>query len=488
MKAALDPLERMLPETVSHASHVEGARETPANETWMLAASGSVVAGALICCAFMLDAVGRGYPHDYVERICIGCHFLVGIAIGVAALGWVALPCLSAAGVGFSGLARTTACVIAVMIGAVTLMDRYVIGGWADTATAEQRKAAVQYTSLVEEVGGGYVRLDGLGIPPGILSSPSGRALAAFVPLAAKPGLALDRAVDELGKADVDRTIGTPAHVYDMVFIPSVRALKDSFNHYAAAQADFARDILAIPDSLAAQAKERCTTRACLHDPATLRNIASELRGKADASFAARIQAAFGEPMPPGLTFEEFVARPSIQAAWRQTLGAPTSAMLSPGMGFDAFTDKVYRPRAEAAAKRATAALTMEASAYGTGGKAEALGARAAHDVIRIPVFLLLSAVALVAHLCASAGYASSVFLPSRCRVGRFARVAALGLAASVFVLPSRLQATWPEWRTALADAPVPLAIAVRWIVEAQPAMFPVGQRLREMCLLGSDG
>ena len=49
----------------------------------------------------------------------------------------------------------------------------------------------------------------------------------------------------------VARRIGTAEQVYDNVFIPSVRSLRDAYNDYVVAQLRLVADIRAIPDQQA---------------------------------------------------------------------------------------------------------------------------------------------------------------------------------------------------------------------------------------------
>jgi hypothetical protein len=209
-------------------------------------------------------------------------------------------------------------------------------------------------------------------------ATPGGRALLALRILTT--GQITDQTEDQQSAAEravrslVAQKIGTPAQVFDNMFVPSVRSVRDAFNAYVTAQEQLADAIRGIPQqqadawdrytaSLAAQGLS--PTRVAPRDwPAALGDakqagapvtadwnpgdkaqfaagVGRRLADAAQADYAARVSGLLGAMLPPGLTWEQFVFEPLIQARWSTALGVPGAA-LSPELTLADFSQRVY--------------------------------------------------------------------------------------------------------------------------------------------------
>jgi hypothetical protein len=243
-----------------------------------------------------------------------------------------------------------------------------------DRATASERQCAVQLRVLA------MARQDSSAkaMLPAIRSALVGAPLAGLscegLPPASRDGLR------EALQGMVARRIGTAEQVYDNVFIPSVRSLRDAYNDYVVAQLRLVADIRAIPDQQA-QAWQRfldwlaqaglSPTRVPRRDwPRTaaeardmgvqvppdwnpgdqsmfMEAVATAARKTADASYDDFVVKHFQQPLPPGLDWNGFCGQPAIQARWRAVIDNPAETTMTPNMGFNAFRQTIYDPRVD---------------------------------------------------------------------------------------------------------------------------------------------
>lgn len=234
---------------------------------------------------------------------------------------------------------------------------------------------------------------------PALLSSPAGRAVLALR-LATTGRLSGNVARTRAPAASVPppwRTaletlamgrIGTPAEVYDHVFIPSVRAVRDAYNRYVEAQLRFVDALKAVPQEADA-AWGRVMAALPGHDPDALgrldpAQVAAALAGagldlpagwqpgdrgafiamagavlqtQAADAYGAAVRRILGTEVPPGLAWDDFAALPAVQASWARMLGGTADTPLQPRMGPERFRLLVYAPRLRATTAPAAAVL-----------------------------------------------------------------------------------------------------------------------------------
>ncbi|HKM64326.1 MAG TPA: hypothetical protein VJY39_17730 [Acidisphaera sp.] len=324
----------------------------------MLVASLAYASVAAAYGARALDAVVTPLNLTGTQSLAVYGKLVVAAGIGLLALR--ALFALRApARVRFLGwlAAPATPCFVlgAVVLGSIAAAQSFE-SAWLANAGTGARAQSVRNLLLVTAA---TRQPDGSDLAARA-ATPGGRALLALRILSTgqitdpteDPGSAAALAVRSL----VAQKIGTPAQVFDHVFVPSVRSVRDAFNAYAAAQEQLAGAIRAIPQSqsdtwdrytaaLAARglSPARLSPRdwpaavgeaqlagapvAADWNPADraqfLASVGKRLGESAQAEYSARVSALLGAALRPGLSWEQFVSEPLIQARWSNALGVP---------------------------------------------------------------------------------------------------------------------------------------------------------------------
>lgn len=485
---------------------------------------------ALAFGACVIDAVGTGLSGAQLGALATWNRTLFGCAVALGIWGMLLLPWLETSRLSWRWRWLLLVCAgvvgmavsIALQKGAELWMTRTPTGQQAGT----RERAAVQLSLLAHASMEARIAVPALGLNADRLTSPAGKAFLALL-LATemtdprREGLT-DDAIRAAMQTVAAQRVGTAAQVYDNVFVPSVRSLKDAYNAYVAAQTALVEDINAIleqqsnawnnyleglskrgltpqkltrPDWPAIAAEVRNTGVAVPadwnpSDRATyVAALSTQQRKQADTQYADRLNRLFGTELPPGLEWEQFHANPIVQARWRAAINAPEDTILSPAMGFPAFEQAVYRPMIDQIIQPKLRTLLSPPASYAPGGPMAAIGDAAELRISLPAIALVFVLIGLIWHGCGLAAYTARMVLP-RWPGRRRALALALG-AVGLFVLGARNPVTrsdgFNQMQDAIADRAGPAWLAALGMVEAYGVAHPWGELLRRTVLGHQD-
>ena len=448
-----------------------------------------LLAGMMAFAARLLDAIGNPISATQLSALSAWTWGLSGVALALLVWCWIVLP--RASRIGHSLWRAGPALLLTAIICGETayLVGPEMIDHLDSSTTATERQCAVQLRALAAAKEGGSAQPTPNGIATLLLAAPLAGVNCGGIPAVSSDGLSMAL------RAIASRRLGTPDQAYNGVFIPSVRSLRDAYNEYVAAQLQLVAAIDGIPRhqseawqrylerlKQAGQSPARIPRRdwpkiaADLHEmgvpvptdwnPADrttfMTVLAAALRHAADTAYNDVVTQTLTQPLPPGLTWEAFHSEPVIQARWRAMIDAPTTASLSPDMGFPAFKEIVYEPRLNRTILPRLNDLLSPAENFEPRGRLGAAG-RAGMSWALVPTALLyitLSFIIVLAGQVALLG--CRILIPSISTSIR----SAIGLCTVCIVI---LALTWLPLQRAVALEPT----------EHMPILWAVGSRLR---------
>ncbi len=493
------------------------ARRFPGYVAPMMVLTGVYLLAAIGFLAWVVDyaSAGQGAARGSVV-IRIG-WLLAAAAITLAAWdpllrrlasGQRSLPnCLLALG------ATAAAALLLARVGAEILIEHP-----AQVAGGDLRRSAVQMNVLTRALGRGTVTIQGFDLPPDASTDATGKAVLALFPSFALPDS--DRSQADIGtmlEAIVARDIGDAADSYNHMFIPSVRALRDAYNNYAAMQHGMVAAIGEIPTSSAAAwrkylaglalkktaprrlAKARWKENAAAVQQsgiavaddwapddrrAFLAAAALGARQRIDATFAAQTAEQFGQPIPPSLTWQQFLAVPAVQARWRADLHAGTDVVLSPTLTLDQYKETVYQPWLWQITKQRFDRLLARSDSFAPGGAQEATGENTVRWMIAVPVLLGCAMLGVLFHGYRMLRYMLEIGIPGLRQRGLIAGAVVGGLILFALAVPQpasfRRAVAYIE-RGVITHFGMPTAIKVWGFVQLEPWLYPAGEELRSL-------
>lgn len=455
--------------------------------------------------ARLIDAIGSAIHESQLAPLATWGWGLTGAAVTLLLCGSFILPWSLRHGWTLSR--RGAALLLATIICCETsyLAGPLLVRLAADRMSAAELQCAVQLRTLA--IAAQHA--------PGTESPLATRWALARAPLAGLsceglPGISPKEMTDAL-RSMVARRIGTDAQVYDNVFIPSVRSLKDAYNEYVAAQLRLVTAIREIPaqqsrtwqqyldqlatiglvpahipqrqwPQIAAEVRAMGVPVAPNWNPADkaafLEALATQIRQAADASYNEFIVQRFQRALPPGLNWEQFYGQTDIQARWKTVIAAPDEASLSPNMGFQAFRQTVYEPRVERLVEPALRRLLAQPEEFLPGRSLRRAGEAAALWVLTPAWLLVVTVIAILIHLVRFSGLLGRIAFP---RLGLGRRwVALVSSGAVVALLIAALRALQPAALSADKDV---AAEGAGWLRQEQS-----GSAARALGLLGAVG
>jgi hypothetical protein len=424
--------EGLQPWEVAHQpSAGPGARivETePLYPIYVLPLALATVAFLITAAAFvarLLDAIGHPVSVEQLEAIAGWGWSLVGLALTLLVWGCVILPQASRERHRTRRVAPALLGSMIICCESVYLLGPGLVDRIENRTTVGERQCAVHLRVLAAVQAESVLASPLKGIRLALLRAPVAGLSCDNIPSASPDGVtAAVRGMTAL-------RVGTAAQVYDNVFIPSVRSLRDAYNEYAAAQLRLLNDIRAIP-AQQLQAWERyleglaqtglAPDRVPRRDwpqvagdvratgipvpagwkptdkPAFMAAVATALRHTADGTYNDFVTQHFQAALPPGLSWDSFYSEPTVQTRWRAMINTPAGANLSPNMGFDVFSRTVYEPRVDSLVSPYLNDLLSPAQAFALRGRLGPSGSAAVAWAIVPTVLLYLVVLSIVWH------------------------------------------------------------------------------------------
>ena len=421
----------------------------PSHTPLMLLLSLVYIAIALAFGARLGDMVGVSLGDAALGALASWSQTLFGGAVALAVWGGLVLPWLETSRLPWRSrwLVLVASGVSAMLLG--VLIHRGAAMWMTEDPSGLRGRKAVQLTLLSRAALEARVNVPELRLTQEQLASPAGKAyLALFLATEMtdpRPERPADAAIRQAMAALAAQRVGSAAQVYDNIFVPSVRSLKDAYNAYVAAQIALVEDIKTIlqqqdrawneyVDSLGnrglslakltradwpgiiAELRQNGVAVPADWNPVDrdtfVAVLSAQQRKRANTQYAERLSLLFGTELPPGLEWEQFHANPIVQARWRAAINAPPDAALSPAMGFPAFEENVYRPMIDQIIAPKLQALLAPPAAFAPGGGMARVAALAAPRIALPALAMIMVLAGLAWHAAALAAYVARMVFP----------------------------------------------------------------------------
>ena len=451
----------------------------------------------------LLDAIGNTISERQLAGLAAWGWLLNGVALTLLVWGSFILPRSYRS----KWPARRSA--VALLLTALVCCETvYLVGPGltalsVDRLTAQERQCAVQLRVLAMARQDDAVPTAPPGVQRAIIGAPFVGLSCEGLPAASRDGLG------GVLQGLVARQAGTADQVYNNIFIPSVRTLRDAYNEYVAAQLRLVADIRAIPDQQSqawqryvdrlARAGQSPTTRIPRRDwpriAADVREmgvqvpsdwnpadqaafneaVAMASRKTADASYNDFVVKHLQQALPPGLDWDGFYSQPPIQARWRALIDAPVDTNLSPNMGFPVFRQTVYDPRVDRLVQPRLSDLLDSPDRFAPDGSSGQAGRAAAYWVIVPALLFAVAVVCILWHAVRLFDLACSILLPRVVAPKRWAAEACVAAAVVILFL---------GWHT---PQPTPQPTGATQSGSTVSVLRPIGSTLRNAILFGFD-
>ncbi len=496
----------------------------------MLALSVAYLLVELSFSARLLDAVGAPGRVD-VTRIEIWGRLLSGVAVALLLWSAVILPSAARAGDTWRKTIPWLAVAAAISVAGMWLLQHLIISHLVGRSTPPERQAAAAIVALNNGLVDGRVRFAGLPDDPSelraLLGSPEGKAMLAFLPFATgRSDTLVDRArpvVLDIVERQVSEAMGRPEIAFNGPWRESIRALNARYQDYVRAQRSYEATLQAIPaqqeeawrsylnslaptrvappnipDRMFPQIRQRVRERGIDVAPDWNPNnrggmdaaVARKVRGQADASWRSGFESRGAPILPTDLRDSAaFFGDPRIQSEWRSKLGIERAVRLEATWSYAQWRQAVWDPAFASAVEERIRPLQVAAEEFREGGSQAERGREAVEAMVVPPIALFFSLVGALAHLAKIASGLVGL-------VPRLPRLAPLGVWLATFLglavapmgrsnaaleagLFSAMAQESDAGRGALATG------AMRWVMQAQPLIYPVGDTLRRSVLGG---
>jgi hypothetical protein len=446
--------------------------------------------------ARLLDAIGNPISGRQLTELAVWGWALSGVALTLLVWGSFILPLSYRSEWPARHIAVALLLSALVCCETVSLVGPGLTGLLADGMTAPERRCAVQMRVLATVRQDNMAATAPLGFRSALLLAPFGGLSCEGLPLVSRDGLGAAL------QGMVARQIGTAEQLYNNVFIPSVRSLRDAYNEYVAAQLRLVADIRAIPDQqsqawqryldqmahvgssltriprrdwprIAAEVRDMGVQVPSEWNPADqatfIEAVASASRKAADAAYNEFVMKHFQQALPPGLDWEGFFSQPAIQARWRVLIETPAETNLTPNMGFPAFRQTVYDPRVDRLVQPRLNDLLDSPDRFAPDGSRGQAGHAAAYWAVVPALLLAVAVLGVLWHAGRLLDLACCILLP---RIAAPKRWAAEACAAAAVVI---LFMAWPT--------PHPGGAATVQSSRALGVLGPIGSTLRSAIL-----
>ena len=485
----------------------------------LAALTAAFLAVQLAFASHLLDAIGAPINERQLAALASWGWLLTGVALTLLVWGSFVLPRTYRS----EWPVRHTAAVLLVAAliccETVYLVGPAVIAASVDRMTGAERRCAVQLRVLAAARQDDVVQTVPQAVQWAILRAPFAGLSCEGVTAVSREGLA------EALQGMVARQAGTADQVYNNVFIPSVRSLRDAYNEYVAAQLRLVADIRAIPDQqaqawqhyvdrlahggltpgrvarrdwprVAAEARDAGVQVPADWNPADqatfIDAVAMAARKSADAAYNDFVVKHFQQALAPGLDWEAFCGQPTIQARWRALVDVPPETVQTPAMGFPAFRQTVYDPRIDRLVQPRLDDLLAAPDAFAPDG-AHAQAGRAAASWVTVPAVLLdVAVLCILWHAVRLIDLVCCLLLPRLRAPRRWAAEACVAAAVVILFVTWRAPhtASHGAMRSAASVSGTDACSAAGGDCGANGAvglLRPVGATLRNIVLFGFD-
>ena len=386
--------------------------------------------------ARLLDVVGsRATPHDIEELEFFG-RTLSGIAAALVVLQLMLARRLATGGRP-SYLKIAVACAVTALLvfSAIKMMVNVLV----DSRDGEFRRIATNAGLLQRSLVQGDLHLDGL-VDDGVYARPEGKAFLAVFQVLLSNIDNLDDKVEpkkrQVIRTDLQRQMKTftfddrevrmtspGIRGYHQVYTSVMQSVAERWKQYAGvpvasdiglareqdrAWGDYRRNLSRrgwTPESVPARYQGRVVqdVRKRIpvpagwqpHDRATFNEAVAQQYWKTMRSRTVHVE---GDAIPPGLSYEDFVARPGVQRLLRQTLMVPATMNVAPNYTDAAGFKRLYDGMLDRAVDEAMPRFSASSADFARGGQHHKLGEDAARAAIVPPVALLFSLLGAVGH------------------------------------------------------------------------------------------
>jgi hypothetical protein len=482
--------------------------------------------------ARLLDVAGGQASAAEIEAIEKFGRIISGAALTLAVWGALLLPRLKWKG-------KATAYAVLALVASATVSmnlayhgEKALIDMIVERSDGAARRDAALLALLSSGLRHGHSEIDGLGLTGDGLKSPEGKAFVALFPMLAYSTEDLvgktDEAIESLLRGAALSRLGSGVDLYNQAFIPSVEAMTDLYNRYvdgvnrtndafadAGAEAEkmwtdylmeLSRQGIEDPSKIRSNGIRQRAVRSVQqrgiavpdnwipNDRITFQRAArQEVQRRAVRAYEASVEKLLGAgvSLPNNLTWDRFVAHPSVQKLWKDRIGAPGSARLDPDMSFETFRRQIHEPLVARAIADETKRYEAKTPEFADGGRHEGFGRNAVRAMVVPPIALAISLLGAMVHVFKLANMVSWLGLPKL--RGRRWRAPAMAAAVSVLTLaplavPNAVTSSriygYLEHRTSERLGPF-TAIPMTWVVQMQPYAYPVNEFVRRLVLLG---
>jgi hypothetical protein len=455
----------------------------------------------------LLDAIGNPISERQLAELAAWGWVLSGIALTLLVWGSFILPRAYRAEWPMRRIAVAFLLSALVCCETVYLVGPGLTGHLVNGTTAPERRCAVQLRVLAIARQENAAATAPLGVQSALLRAPFGSLSCDSLPVISRDGLG------EALQGMVARQIGTAEQVYNNVFIPSVRSLRDAYNEYVAAQLRLVADIRAIPDQqsqawqhyldrlahtglspnhiprrdwprIAAEVRDMGVQVPPEWNPADqstfMEAVATASRKTADVSYYDFVVNHFQKALAPGLDWEGFLSQSNIQARWRVLIDTPAEINLTPNMGFPAFRKIVYEPRVDRLVLPRLNDLLESPDEFVPPGNRSQAGRAAGYWAIAPALLLAVAVLCILWHAGRLLDLACRILLP---RIGAPKRWAAEAcVAAAVVILLLAWRTPHPATQSAISCSG-----PGGGCTSAVSALWPIGSTLRNVILFDFD-
>jgi hypothetical protein len=415
---------------------------------------------------------------------------------------------------------------IGMMFGLQEVLVRYLV----NRSSGEERQAALALTTLNSALVDGRVKFDGLPLDQEtstrILRSPEGKAMLAFIPLSAGRSEDIARRAEPVVRAiitnKIDGRLGTPADFFNTRWTSALRTLGRKWSEYEEASLKYSRLLASIPrrqneawndyarslqsrnlqphtvpryayNQVRSEVRSLGASVSADWEPADRVGfnaaVSRTVRAEAEAEWRRVLQDRGALPLPPSLTIDQFFRRPEVQHEWRLGLGLPDHLTLDRRWNYDQWRTYVWYPMRDRIIDQRIREVINDASEFSDGGNNESLGRRAVESVVVPPIALIVSLLGSAAHIGKVIGSLTSL-IP---RVPRITPpIITIASVIGLVLIPSGHTNTALESRLFLsmhqqmnAGWGFFPAHLMRWVMQAQPIAYPIGNKVRLHVLFG---